>query len=873
MSSTIRTTSAVAAPLLERDDALAVLHGALSEVRAGSGRMVLVSGEAGIGKTALVRSFTGSVRGSARMLEGACDALTAPQPLGALVDIGGTAGERLRDLVALGVAPREVFDALTDELSDATSVLVVEDVHWADEATLDVLRVLGRRVESLPALVVVTYRDDAVGPVHPVRMLLGDLATAPGLGRVRLEPLSVKAVAEMAAGYELDAGELHRLTAGNPFYVHEVLEAGGPEVPATVGEAVYARAARMSPDARSVLEAVSVASSALEPWTLDAVCGSSAPALDECLASGMLVDDDGRVRFRHELARMAIEGELGSSRRRKLHAAMLVALSDPTRGIDPARLAHHAEGADDAVAVLHLAPEAARRAAALGAHREAAAQYARALRFAGAATPAERAELETKLADALYATDDQVESIAARVRALGCYREADDVMGEGDALCRLVTSYACRGAMDDARETAREAVRVLEPLGPSSGLAAAYDSLALLALYGNDLDAGIEWGDRAVACAGDDGEIRVNAMISAGTGRLLRDGPEAADQLQQALDLAIELQLEQEVPRAHNDFAVGGLVNRAHALADRHIEAGLAYCAEHDLDLWSLSLLGVKVRSLLNQGRYDEASEIALRLAGELRDSPAPRFEGLLVLGLVRARRGDPGSAQALEQAAGIEYPPTELEWVGARAAADAEVAWLGGHPERIGDLTAAAFALADQVQHPWMLGEIACWRQRAGLDDQLARPVAEPWALELAGRHADAAAAWDRLGSPYEAAIALGMGGDRIEEAHTRLQELGASGAAAVFARQLRERGVRGIARGPRSSTRGNPANLTAREVEVLALVADGLSNAEIALRLHVSTRTVDHHVSNILRKLGVPSRARASIEAAKLGIAPAVT
>jgi DNA-binding CsgD family transcriptional regulator len=873
MASTIRPTGAVVAPLLERDDALAVLHGALSEVRAGTGRMVLVSGEAGIGKTALVRSFTASVRGSARILEGACDALTAPQPLGALVDIGGEAGERLRDLVSLGVAPREVFDALADELSGTTSVLVVEDVHWADEATLDVLRVFGRRVESVPALVVVTYRDDAVGPVHPVRMLLGDLATAPSLGRVRLEPLSADAVAEMAVSYRLDAGELHRLTAGNPFYVHEVLEAGGPEVPATVGEAVYARAARMSSEARSVLEAVSVASSALEPWTLDAVCGSAAPALDECLASGMLVDEDGRIRFRHELARMAIEAELGPSRRRALHAAMLAALGDPTRGIDLARLAYHAEGADDAVAVLHLAPDAARRAAALGAHREAAAQYARALRFAGGSPPAERAELETRLADALYATDDQVESIAARVRALAWYRESGDVMGEGDALCRLVTSYACRGAMDDARQTAGEAVRVLEPLGPSCGLAGAYHSLALLALYGNDLDAGIEWGDRAVACAGDSDEIRVNAMISAGTGRLLRDGPDAVDQLQQALDLAIEHQLEQEVPRAHNDFALGGLVHRAHALADRHIEAGLAYCAEHDLDMWSLSLLGVKVRSQFNQGRYDEASEIALRLAGELRDSPAPRFEGLLVLGLVRARRGDPGSVQALEQAAGIGYSPTELEWVGELAIAQAEAAWLGGHTERIGDLTTAALALAQQAQHPWMLGEIACWRRRAGIDDQLARPVAEPWALELAGCFEDAAAEWDRLESPYEAAVALGFGGERVEEAHNRLQELGARGAAAVFARQLREQGVRGIARGPRPSTRENPANLTAREVEVLALVADGLSNAEIALRLHVSTRTVDHHVSNILRKLDVPSRARASIEAAKLGIAPVAT
>ena len=654
MGTTTRLTSAVVAPLLERDDALVVLHSSLSEVRSGAGRMLLVSGEAGIGKTALVRSFTASVRSSARVLEGACDALAAPRPLGAFVDIAGGPGDRLRELVAQDPSPHEVFEALSDELAGAASVLVVEDVHWADEATLDVLRVLGRRIESVDVLVILTYRDDAVGPVHPVRMLLGDLATAHGLGRVALDPLSPQAVGEMAAGYTLDAAELHRLTGGNPFYVREVLEAGGEQVPATVGEVVYTRAARMSEDARSVLESVSVAPPALEPWALEAVCGGAAGALDECLAGGMLVDDDGRARFRHELARMAIEAELGPSRRRGLHGALLAALGDPTRGIDPARLAHHAEGADDAAAVLHLAPVAARRAAAVGAHREAAAQYARALRFAAAQPAAERAELETRLADALYATDDQVESIAARERAIGHLRDAGDASGEGDALCHLVTSYSCRGLMADARAAADQAMRVLEPLGPSPSLGAAYDSLSLLALYGGDYDAAAEWGQRAVECAGDDAVILANALISTGTALLLRDGPDAVDELMRGLEVAREHGLEQEIARAHNDLAIGGVIHRAHALADAHIAAGLGHCADHDLDLWTLSMLGLKVRSELNQGRYDEASEIAISIAGELRDSPAPRFEGLLVLATVRARRGDPGVRQALEQAAGI---------------------------------------------------------------------------------------------------------------------------------------------------------------------------------------------------------------------------
>ena len=871
MENMTRRSGDVVAPLLERDDALAVLHSSLSEVRSGAGRMVLVSGEAGIGKTALVRSFTASIRGSACVLEGGCDALATPRPLGGFVDIGGSTGDRLRDLVARGGSPHDVFDALSEELAGVPSVLVVEDVHWADEATLDVLRLLGRRVEGLDVLVIVTYRDDAVGPVDPVRMLLGDLATAHGIARVTLEPLSVEAVSQMAAGSALDIPELHRLTAGNPFFVHEVLEAGSEQVPATVGGAVYARVARLSADARTVLEAASVAPPALEPWAVEAVCGGAADALDECLAGGMLVDDGPRVRFRHELARLAIEAELGPSRRRKLHRDLLAALSDPARGVDAARLAHHAEGADDPGAVLELAPLAARQAAAVGAHREAAAQYARALRFAGALPAADRAGLEVCLADEQYATDDQVESIAARRRAIGYFREAGDRAGEGVVLCQLVTSYSCRGLMVDARRSAEEAMEVLEPLGPTPALGAAYASLALLALYANDFDTAADWGERAVDCAGDDVALLAEALISTGAARLLRDGPDAVEVLIRGLEVAEQHGLEQQIPRAHNNLAVGGMIYRAHALADTHIAAGLRYSADHDLDLWTLQLLGLKARSLLNQGRYDEASDVATRLAGELRDSPAPRFEGLLVLAAIRARRGDPGVQEAIGQAAEVGYSEDEADPAASLAIARAEAAWLAGDEERMDELTTSALRLALEARAPWMIGEIACWRSRAGINDDLAEEITLPWGLEIAGRHAEAAAAWDRLGCPYEAAIALGMGGgEGLEEAHARLRDLGANGAAAVFARRLRQSGVRGIARGPRPSTRGNPANLTGREVEVLALVADGRSNAEIALRLHVSTRTVDHHVSNILRKLDVPSRARASIEAARLGIAP---
>jgi DNA-binding CsgD family transcriptional regulator len=872
MQSSQATAVTTRSSLLEREDVLAALGGAFSEVKAGRGRVVLVAGEAGVGKTVLVRTFCDGVRRSSRVLEGSCDALATPRPLGAFVDAAHAAGGALSALVDEGGRPHEVFAALRDQLADGHSVVVVEDAHWADEATLDVLRMLGRRIESIPALVIVTYRAEEVEPGHRLGLVLGDLATASGVARLTLEPLSAAAVAEMAAGCEIDAGDLYRLTSGNPFYVREVLEAGGGAMPATVSDAVLARAARVSAEAKQVLEVVSLAPPRVEPWLLEAVCEDTAARVDECLASGILVDLGGDVAFRHELARIAIGNAIGPARSRSLHRRLLVALESAHDAPDLARLAHHAEAAGDGEAVLRFAPAAAMQAAAVGAHREAAAQYSRAIRSAGGLTPARRADLYERLSDALYRTDDQVESIAARTQAIECYREAGDVVAEAAALSRLVSPFCCRGLMDDAKAAGEGAVALLEPFGDSGELAAACGAMALLSLGQNDLDAAIVWGTRAIelARASGDDAVLVDAMISAGVAEFLRDGPGSESTLEDALSLARAGQLDAEIPRALNDLALPAVIHRSHELADRYIEQGLEHCAEHDLDLWSLSLLDLKARSQLNQGRWAAAAEIAALLSHDPHDSPAPRLDGLLILALVRARRGDPGVHQALAEAMAIAHPADEIGWVGPIASAEAEVAWLEGRVERVGEATDVAVALALAQNDPWALGELACWRRRAGISERLKAKVPLPYALELAGRHEAAAAAWRELGCPYEAALVLSLAGKQalIEQAHTELRGLAALPAAAIAARRLRERGVRGVPRGPRPATRENPASLTSRELDVLTLVAEGLSNAQIAQRLFVSRRTVDHHVSQILRKLDVPTRARASVEATRLGI-----
>ncbi len=399
--------------LLERDDTLAEILRAFAQAEGGRGRVVIVGGEAGVGKTALVRRFCEDVAGRARILQGACDPLFTPRPLGPLLDVSHTTGGALFDMVHTGAIPYRVAEVLMEELGSSTTVLVLEDMHWADEATLDVFRLIARRVEDAPTLVVATYRDDQLDPAHPFRLVLGGLATVSAVRRLQLEPLSRTAVAELAEPYRADPDDLYRMTSGNPFFVTEVLAGDSDEIPESVRDAVLARKATLSSSAQAVIEAVSVAPTGAEAWLIEALTGPTNGELAECLGSGMLTDAGDVVRFRHELARLTIEESLTTDRRVAFHLRALTAMEARSTFRDLARLAHHADAAGDGGAVLRLAPEAAVRASSLGAHREAAAQFRRALRYADDLPLDARAELLERYSHECYLTDEGDEAVGA----------------------------------------------------------------------------------------------------------------------------------------------------------------------------------------------------------------------------------------------------------------------------------------------------------------------------------------------------------------------------------------------------------------------------------------------------------------------------
>jgi DNA-binding CsgD family transcriptional regulator/tetratricopeptide (TPR) repeat protein len=860
--------------LLERSDHLSGLGTAFAQTVASScGRLVFVRGEAGVGKTALIRRFCDEQRASARILWGACDSLFTPRPLGPFLDIAELTGGQLEELVGSSARPHQVAAALMAELRTHTPTLVVlEDVHWADEATLDVLRLLGRRVEAAPALVIASYRDDELDRAHPLRIVLGELATRDAVGRLGIEPLSAASVASLAEPHGIEAEELYRKTGGNPFFVTEAIAAGEANVPQTVRDAVLARAARLSPEARMLLEAVAVVPPQAELWLLEALA-EEVDCLDECLGSGMLTPEPHGVAFRHELARLAVEESVAPNRRIVLHRKALAALSEPPHGTaDPARLAHHAEAAGDAQAVLRFAAAAGARAASLGAHREAAAQYARALVFADGLTTRERADLLDHRAHECFLTDQYDEAVSALQHALVCYRSLGDRRAESNALRALAQIRWCPGRTAEAKEAARQAVAVLDGLAPGRELALAYSHLATVYKDAEDRDGTLGWATQALDLAErlKDTEITVHALTNIGMAELLTGDAAGRAKLERSLELAQRAGLEEQVARVFIHLAWAAVRQRDHDLADRYLDAGISYCSERGFELFRLYLLAFRARLELNQGRWTDAVDTADGVLAVPRTSTVPQILALVVVALVRARRGDPEVWPPLDQARDLAEPTGELPRIGPVAAARAEAAWLEGDHAAVREASKDALGLALRQKSSWVIGELAYWRWRSGLKEAIPPGAAEPYALQMAGEWARAAQLWTDIGCPYEAALALAEGDEAaLRQAHAELQRLGAVPAAAIVAQRLRELGVRGVPRGPRASTQSNPANLTKRELEVLTLVAEGLRNVDIAERLFLSGKTVEHHVSAILRKLGVRTRGQAGAEAARLGLA----
>jgi ATP/maltotriose-dependent transcriptional regulator MalT len=860
--------------LWERSAALDLLDDLLRR-SATRGRVAVVAGEAGLGKSALVAEFARRCGPDARILWGGCDPLITPRALGPLQDIARQAGGSLAAQVNAGGTQEQIFTAFLDALSaprhPGRTVIVVEDAHWADEATLDWLVFLGRRMDRASGLLIVTYRDDEVGPGHPLRRVLATLPTAI-VHRVALPALSQACVVEQARQAGRNGDLVYRLAGGNPLLVSELIKADESAVPGAVQDLILDRIHALAPAARDIAQLVAVVPTRADPQLV-----ADAPDLvDACIHAGVLVGAGSGVSFRHELLRTAVEESLTPGRRAELHHRVLGILS-AVPDVDVGRLVHHAVLAGDTDAVLRYAPVAGAAAARQGAHREAAGHYRTAASYANRLDEPERAELLERFATEAHLAGDNEEALPVLEMALALREKLGQAELIGENLRMIAQLAWWTGRADRARDATRRAVELLETTPASLEVAmAAYAAQSQIASRGHDLSNAVAWADRAREIAeqlGDD-NMAVHISVSALTARLSRGERDAWSALEEVHRRALA---DHRV-----DPAARALVSLASIVADELaeydeatplIERALAFTAEHSFDGFHDAMLSFRAKLRLERGDWDGAladADATLARSG-LRGLNS--VLALVTLGRIQAARGHPEALATLDDAARAAAGVGDVPMIAPVAEARSEYFFLVGDAERSHEEARRGLELAGGEHGvPFIVGRLG-WRvwRAGGHRDEVPELIAEPFRWMIDGEWEKAADEWGRRGATYLRAEAL-AGGDETAagEALRILDGLHATRTAQLLRAELRRRGVAKVPRGPRRTTSAHAAGLTAREVDVLGLLVEGLSTAQIAERLTLSPKTVGHHISAVLNKLGVSSRGQAAAEARRQHLVP---
>jgi DNA-binding CsgD family transcriptional regulator/tetratricopeptide (TPR) repeat protein len=846
--------------LLEREDIVRKLDGYVTDLVGGLGSLVCLSGEAGIGKTTLVQVVVERAERRARVLWGACEDLSTPAPLAPLQDF---AREGSWKLSTADQYPNQLafFETAFEQLTNEPTVAVMEDLHWADDATLDFVRFVARRLRKVPLLVLITARDDSSEAQARLRRLLADVPPDK-YERIELFGLTEATVRRIASDHGRDGAAVYALTSGNPFLTMELLKQES-DCPASVSDTLLWRADKLSPMARTALDAASIFPRRVECLVLEEMCGVGAHGVPECVASGLLQVEKGFYRFRHEIARRAIEGALSYVERERLNQRALEILK-PDKTVTAARLAHHAIEANDAAAVSIFAPLAATEAGDSGAHREAVKHLRAALEYAGAWGSSKRAALLEQLGYELQLTGEVNAAIEVFGAALELRQQCDDQLRAGDDLRWMSRLNYNAGKPQQGFQIGRRAVDVLEPLGESYELAMAYANLALASALRDDGAGAIELATKASLLAEKLGhtELLADTHGTLGIANQWLDMASSRRHFQQALALALDCHRPELVARIYLNGGGVELNARANENARGWLEAGIRYCDERDL-AWAIYMKGLLAELLAREGRWHDAEALADEA---LRDAKTPvqRFPSTVVLARLHIRCG----VEASELFADLSLY-AEPQRLMIYAPLVGERAWLLKF--EVGEsleVMKKAGEVAAAIGNFWAAGEIEYWRAKL----EATRPspdvkVAPPYARLFAGSWAAAAEVWKEMEAPYERALAL-LHGDEAAcgEALGILDGLGAKATASRVRRELRARGLRGLPRGPRESTQSNRAGLTRREMGVLRLLEAGMSNAEIAARLNIAPKTVDHHVSAILAKLESSSRLEAVNEARKL-------
>jgi DNA-binding CsgD family transcriptional regulator/tetratricopeptide (TPR) repeat protein len=848
--------------LVERDDHLRALGEAVAS-SSDAGSVVLLSGEAGVGKTSVLHALSAAVDHRYRVMVAACEPVGIPVAFAPLFDLLDQVPDELRADIRSGSRRPAVYAGMLDLLKNDRVILVLEDMHWADEATLGLVRYLGRRIGPTNSTLVVTFRSEEVDPTHPLRLVIADLGRH--ALRIELPALTLAGVAEMTGGLDLDPAAVYAATHGNPFFVEEIIRHPELNVPPTIGNAVLASAAQLSSDALQILYMVALTPEGFDLDLLLESIPAAADHLDAAVQRRLLVVERSRVACRHDLIRESLIQAMPPVLERTLHQRLLGLLeSDRAPGSSVETLAHHSVGAGDAAKAVSYSLRAAWAASGAGVHRQAAFHYSNALVFRASMDDGtlDEALLGAAHEHCLINAFDRATELARDRLSLSCSE-----VEEARARAWLSYFQSRKNDLAACRQEADRAVSVLRAEPPSEELALALAVIAWVEAVEGKPEEAIEYGEEAVAVAKVAGapRVEVHAATTAGTSRALLRRPGGLTQVEEAADLGVSLDLGEFAARALNNMGLlalwRGRLEDARTRFDRLVE----YCSAHELDAWYVAAIATRAWISVAAGRWDDADHDLEIVIGQA-TCIQTEVETLIAAATLRSRRGDPGAGELIETALARVRGTTDHEALVIGCALAMEGAWIGLHQmeDAVHWYSAVVGSLSNDRHGR---GVLAFWARRLDLDPPEGQ-LSGPSALEWGGEAVEAAEAWEKLGFPVHAVITRAMHSDAdLELLFAQLSRLGANGVIRGLRRELHRRGVRHVPRGERASTKENPAGLTPRQAEVLSLITRGMSNAAIAEELFISEKTASHHVSAVLTKLNVSSRLHAAAVATENG------
>jgi DNA-binding CsgD family transcriptional regulator len=858
--------------LIERDDFLTSLRGGFKKAASGEGHCFFIMGEAGIGKTSLVKTFLKEVADESIEYVGACDSLFTPRPLAPLYDLALQINEEWVQEIHSVSSRTELFTKFVHELSQRQRpvVVVFEDIHWADEATIDFVKFFARRISRTKCLFILTCRDDEVNQPYHLRNVMGELAPDT-FTRIQLTPLSRQAVQKMADEKGYDGEDVYSISGGNPFYVNEILASYSLGVPDNVKDSILSVYNRLNDKTKNAWQLLSVVPEGLELLKIESSCQE---AIADCMEKKILIIKNNKVVFKHELYRRTIEISLSPFKRIELNKKLLdVCLNSFEQDGEIERIVHHAKNANENELVVKYAPMAAKQAASVGAHIEASKLFLTAIEYSEGCAREQVVKFYEDYAYECYLTNQIKEAIIYQMKALKIWQEQNEIEQIGNSLRFLSRLWWFEGNRQQAENFARKSVEVLDKQPFSKAKAMAYSNMSQLEMLVDNTDDCIYWGEKAIAIAREvgDEETIVHAMSSMGSTLMLHSSSKqkGIGLLQESLSISLKNSYHEHAARAYAALASNGVTIKDYAFGKKMLEKGINYCDERDLDSLKLYMLAWKARLNLETGNWEEACTIANKLLRKENLLPVIKIGALVVAATIKIRKGGQDALPLLLEAKTMALKTIELQRIIPVLTALLEYEWITGKCfieqevlDRSIDLFVRAEKYSEQSRFDFWLKSVR----------KQCLPINEKY---KSNKTSDAkivseeAVSWEKIGCPYEQALCLSKGNsDDTRKALSIMQKLGANAVCEKLKMEMRSSGIKKIPRGIRQSTKINPAQLTNRELDVLQLLKTGVQNKEIAQSLFISPKTVDHHISSILFKLEVNSRSKAVTEAARLGI-----